>query len=97
MLQIAIIQEQFLGITSKSGEIVGNGLVDDTNSYLKRDNNANANGATSKTQSEMNEIMSVQNFVDIMNNYVEENNSDNTKTKLKTWKVENGLPVFAEQ
>ena len=40
--------------------------------------------------------MSVQNFVNLMNTYVAENNADSSKTKLKTWKVENGMPVFAE-
>ncbi len=77
------------------GEIVGSGSVNNTNYYLSKDNNANANGATQKSQTEMSEIMSVQNFVILMNSYVVENNSDPTKTKLRTWTVENGYPVFA--
>ena len=48
------------------------------------------------SQSQMNEIMSVQSFVDLMNSYVTENNADSTKTKLRIWKVENGFPVFAD-
>ena len=96
--QIAIIQEQFLGTASKSGEIVSSGTVDNTNNYLEKENNANANGAVAKTQSEMDEIMSVQSFINLMNSYVSTNNSDSSKTKLKTWKVdeETNLPVFAE-
>lgn len=78
------------------GEIIGAGSVNSTNDFLEKENNANANGATSKTQSEMDETMSIQNFVNLMNSYVSENNADSTKTKLKTWKVENGLPVFAD-
>ena len=89
----------------KAGEITtasASGSVDNTNDYLiKTDElgnslNANANGATGKEKSEMDEIMSVQNFVNVMNTYVAENNADSSKTKLKTWKVENGFPVFAE-
>ena len=88
--------------SSYVGEITGGSTVDDTNDYLlKTDNegnsiNANANGATGKTQAEMDEIMSVQGFVNLMNTYVAENNADSSKTKLKTWKIENGFPVFAE-
>lgn len=85
---------------NKAGEIVYNGNVNSNNDYLiKKDDdgnniNANANGATAKTQEEMDEIMSVQNFLNLMNSYVSENNADSTKTKLKTWKLENELPVF---
>jgi len=88
--------------SSYVGEITGVSTVDDTNDYLlKTDNdgnsiNANANGAKGKTQAEMDEIMSVQNFVNLMNTYVAENNADSSKTKLKTWKLENGMPVFTE-
>ena len=56
--------------------------------------NKNANGAVGKTEEEMEEIMSIQNFISLMNSYVEENNSDSTKPKLKTWKNENNKPVF---
>lgn len=85
---------------NQRGEIGGyesynNPTVEDC-SFLRRDNNANDNGATSKSQSEMNEIMSIQNFVDLMNSYVMENNKDSTKIKLKTWNAENEMPVFAE-
>ncbi len=83
--------------SSLLGEIIGTGNVDNTNDYLIKSSNAtNISNAVGKTQSEMDEIMSVQNFVNLMNSYVEENNLDSTKTKLKTWKVENGMPVFAE-
>lgn len=82
------------GTASKSGEIVSTGTVDNTNNYEVKDSNTNANGAIGKTKSEMDEIMSVQNFLNLMNSYVSENNADSTKTKLKTWKLENELPVF---
>lgn len=85
---------------NQRGEIGGyesynNPTVEDC-TFLTRDNNANNNGATSKSQTEMNEIMSIQNFITLMNSYVTDNNADSTKTKLKTWKVENDMPVFAE-
>ena len=78
------------------GEIIGRGNCDNTNSFLVKENNANANGATSKSKTEMDEIMSIQNFINLMNSYVTDNNTDSTKTKLKTWKLENGMPVFSE-
>ena len=82
--------------SSKLGEIIGAGNVDNTNNYLIKDNNAtNISNAVGKTQAQMNEIMSVQSFVDLMNSYVTTNNADSTKTKLKTWTVESGFPVFA--
>lgn len=49
-----------------------------------------------KTEAEMNEIMDLQKFVDLMNQKVEENNSDASNTKWKKWKLANGVPVFAE-
>ena len=86
-----------------TGEILGTGNdVGSTNDYLlkydENENNINVNsrGAIGKNKAEMDEIMSVQNFVNLMNAYVAENNEDSTKVKLKTWKVENGFPVFAE-
>ena len=82
---------------SINGEIHPYLQVDNTNDYLKKDVNATTyKNAVEKTQAEMDEIMSVQNFVNLMNSYVTGNNADSTKTELKTWKVENELPVFAE-
>ena len=93
-----------IGLSSQlCGEIIGAGSdVETSNNYLiKTDENnnslnANPKGAIGKSQAEMDEIMSVENFVNLMNSYVEENNADSTKTPLKRWKVENGMPVFAE-
>ena len=79
---------------TNSGEIIGEGEVSSDNYYQKRDSNANSNGSTGKDN--LSEVITLQKFVDSMNSYVEENNLDSTKTKLKTWKVENGMPVFAE-
>ena len=79
------------------GEIHGgssNSIIVENCTYLTKDSNVNANGATGV--SDMTETMSMSNFVSLMNSYVTENNSDSTKTKLKTWKLENGNPVFAE-
>ena len=82
---------------SINGEIHSYIQVDNTNDYLKKDINATTfKNAVGKTQAEMDEIMSVENFVNLMNSYVQENNADSSKTKLKTWKLENGFPVFAE-
>ena len=58
--------------------------------YLRKTSNANANGATGV--SNMTNTMSIYNFVTLMNNYVKEN----LNTQLKTWKVKNDCPVFAE-
>ena len=83
--------------SSKLGEIIGEGNADNTNNYLIKDNNAsNISNAVGKTQSQMNEIMSVQSFVDLMNSYVTTNNADSSKTKLKTWTLANGFPVFSD-
>ena len=82
--------------SSYVGELVGGStsktFVNCT--FLKKTTNANDNGATPKE--DMTETMSIQNFVTLMNSYVTTNNTDTTKTHLKTWKLENGLPVFAE-
>ena len=64
--------------------------------YLKKSTNAQANGAEGKTEAEMKEIMDLQKFVDLMNQKVEENNSNASNTKWKKWKLANGVPVFAE-
>ncbi len=64
--------------------------------YLLKTTNAQANGAVGKTEAEMNEIMDLQKFVDLMNQKVEENNSNASNTKWKKWKLANGVPVFAE-
>lgn len=82
--------------SSYVGELVGGStsktFVNCT--FLKKTTNANDNGATPKE--DMTETMSIQNFATLMNSYVTTNNTDSTKTHLKTWKLENGLPVFAE-
>lgn len=64
--------------------------------YLTKETNAQANGAVGKTEAEMKEIMDLQKFVDLMNQKVEENNSNASNTKWKKWKLANGVPVFAE-
>lgn len=65
--------------------------------FLQKETNAPANGATPKSKEEMDKIMDMQKFVDLLNQKVQEynNNPENT-TKLKSWKLENGKPVFAE-
>ena len=81
------------------GEIYGdNGTIDATCTYLLKgtngSDNAQTNGATGKTQAEMDEIMAMSSFVSLMNDYVRENNLDSTKPQLKLWTLSNGLPVF---
>lgn len=83
-----------------TGEIVGTdsnvNITVENCTFLQKITNANDNGAIPKSQTEMDGIMSIQSLVNLMNSYVIENNADSTKTKLKTWKVENGLPVFED-
>lgn len=80
---------------SNIGEIIGYGSTDNTCKYLKKSSNANHNGA--KDEDDMSSIMSIANYISLINTYVTNNNLDNTKIKLKTWKSENELPpVFAE-
>ena len=62
--------------------------------YLRKTSNANANGATGV--SNMTNTMSIYKFVEIMNNYVENNNSNVSNALLKKWKVKNDKPLFAE-
>ena len=82
---------------SNIGEIVGDGSTNNTSKYLKRVTNANANGASEvEDKNEMNNLISVYNYISLINTDITKNNLDNTKDKLKMWKVENGLPVFNE-
>lgn len=65
--------------------------------FLQKETNAPANGATPKSKEEMDEIMDMQKFVDLLNQKVQEHNANEENTiKLKSWKLENGKPVFAE-
>ncbi len=65
--------------------------------FLQKETNAPANGATPKSKEEMDEIMDMQKFVDLLNQKVQEYNSNSENTiKLKSWKLENGNPVFVE-
>lgn len=75
-----------------AGEIIGSGAVGTDCTYIKKASNANGNGATGVDN--MTNTMSMSNFVNLMNAYVTENNSDHTKTQLKTWTLKDGLPVF---
>ena len=80
------------GHENTRGYIVGNGSVDASNCYLKNSSSiAKANGATEKTENEMNEIMDIQGFCDLMNDYDEENYGAN----FGLWGIGNdGLPDF---
>jgi hypothetical protein len=75
------------------GEIIGYGTATVTDcTYLKKDSNANANGATGVK--DISVTMSVTNFIKLMNDVVTENNKSEDNVKLYSWKEENGLPVF---
>jgi len=78
-----------------TGEIIGNQVSSCGTgcTYLIKETNANANGATGATN--MADTMSMANFVTRMNEYVTNNNSNSLNTPLKTWKLQNGYPVFA--
>ncbi len=78
--------------SSVVGEIIGYNNAEEGCTYLIKSNNANANGATGV--SNMTNTMSMSNFITLMNNYVTENNSNTYNWSLKTWKLENGHPVF---
>ena len=75
-----------------TGYIVGNGSVDASNYYLKNSSSiTKANGATEKTESEMNEIMDIQSFCDLMNDYGRETYG----TNIGLWGIgSDGLPDF---
>ncbi len=79
------------------GEIVGMGTIKGNCYYLIKDSNAKTDSCIGKNKSEMDEIMSLKKFIDNLNTKIEQENSnpENT-TKLKSWKLENGKPVFAE-
>ena len=63
--------------------------------YLEKTNNAPANGATAKSKAEMDQIMDMQKFVDLLNQKVDEYNSQDTKeVELVKWKLKDGKPVF---
>ncbi|MBR6033812.1 MAG: hypothetical protein IKP28_03630 [Clostridia bacterium] len=62
--------------------------------YLSKTSNANANGASGVEN--MTNTMSMYKFVEIMNNYVKDNNSNVSNTPLKKWKVQNDKPLFAD-
>ncbi len=82
------------------GEIYGGASSTDSPvvqdcTYLNKTSNVNSNGATGKD--DMTDTMSLTNFVTLMNSYVAENNADSTKTKLRTWTLKDGVPVFSNQ
>lgn len=79
------------------GEIVGLGTIKGNCYYLIKDSNAKTDSCIGKNKSEMDEIMSLQKFIDNLNTKIEQENSNPENTiKLKKWKLENGKPVFAE-
>lgn len=85
-------------ITGRGAEEIGGGDLSTiiNCAYLIKSTNAQANGAVGKTEAEMKEIMDLQKFVELMNQKVEENNSNASNTIWKKWKLANGVPVFAE-
>lgn len=82
------------------GEIFGNtqgsNTVGPDCTYLLRDDGTNApsNGATGKTTEEMEEIMSIQNFVNALNTQIRENNANPDNVQLNEWTVKDGKPVL---
>lgn len=64
--------------------------------YLNRNDgtNVNANGAIAKSQSEMNVLMKLDDFISLMNSYVSTNNSNSSNVQLKTWKYEDNIISF---
>ena len=60
--------------------------------YLTKEANANSKGATGVA--DMTSVMSMTNFIALMNNYVTTNNSNPSNTQLKIWKLQDGVPVF---
>lgn len=81
---------------SITGEITATGTVSPDCFYQIKPNNANANGATGKTEEEMKTIMDIQKFVNEMNAKVEENNSNPDNIPWLKWKLENGIPIFEQ-
>lgn len=82
---------------TKLGEIYGlyySSATVENCTFLNKETNANSNGATGKDN--MDDTMSLSNFVTLMNSYVTENNNDPTKEKLNTWTLKDGVPVFAK-
>ena len=84
-----------------TGEIIGNpnnptDQVGADCTYLLRNDgtNAPAKGATGKTADEMEEIMSIQNFVNTLNTQIRENNKNPDIVQLCEWTVKDGKPVL---
>ncbi len=79
---------------SLMGEISSRGSLTNCSYLLKEGKNALANGAEGKE--DMTETMDMQKFVDLMNQAVEENNSTESNTQWKKWKLENIVPIFID-
>ena len=79
---------------SLMGEISFSGSLTNCSYLLKEGKNALANGAEGKE--DMTETMDMQKFVDLMNQAVEENNSTESNTQWKKWKLENIVPIFID-
>ena len=80
---------------SQLGEIATSSATIQNCYYLEKTNNAPANGATAKSKAEMDQIMDMQKFVDLLNQKVDEYNSQDTKeVELVKWKLKDGKPVF---
>ena len=78
-------------IESITGYIIGAGSVNSTNKYKKQNPDIQNNGAIEfESETEMNQIMDVQRFVDTMNHYEDESYD----ASFYIWTTENGFPVF---
>ena len=65
--------------------------------YLQKEKNANANGATPMEKKDMDEIMDMKKFVDLLNAKVDEYNSNvDNIYKLKKWQLKDGHPELLQ-
>lgn len=54
----------------------------------------NANGGTGKSEAEMRNLTKLEEFINLLNEYVVDNNIDSNNTVLKRWKLQDGVPAF---
>ena len=79
---------------SITGYIIGAGSVNSTNKYKKQSPDIKNNGAIEfESETEMNQIMDVQRFIDTMNQY-KYTDDEEGYLGFYIWKKENEFPVF---
>ena len=79
---------------SITGYIIGAGSVNSTNKYKKQSPDIKNNGAIEfESETEMNQIMDVQRFIDTMNQY-KYTDDEEGYVNFYIWRKENEFPVF---